>query len=115
MKFIVTMTFPEKNGLVKEAEIQHTIPFQLTKLAQFWSHQHGITVDRSINDDNNVKVVTYTVPEDPDLDTQEEFEQHALDNGVDLKDVFNQYRIEIEKLGGTLEYHYVDGSRKIKT
>ena len=106
MKFIVTMKFPEANGLMREAEIQHSIPFQLNKLAQFWSNQHGITFTRDINEDKSVKVITYTIPDDPATDTQAEFEQHALDNGVDLKDLFRQYQAEIEKLGGTLEFHY---------
>jgi hypothetical protein len=100
LKYTFKITFPEPNGLVKEAEMQHTIPYQLNQLAKFWSTQHGITVERHVNESNSEKTMIYTVPT---IETKEQYEQHAIDNGVDLREVLSLYQIEIEKLGGTLE------------
>jgi hypothetical protein len=103
--FEITIKFPESNGLIKELELQHTIPFQLNQLAHFWSQQHGITSTIVKNEDNSEKIVTYSIPS---TETREQFEQHAEGNGVDIKELVSTYRAEIEKLGGTLEFTISD-------
>ena len=103
--FEIKIKFPEPNGLNKELELQHTIPFQLNQLARFWSQQHGITHSRVINEDVSEKIVTYSIPS---TETREQFEQHATDNGVDIAELVQTYKAEIEKLGGTFEYTISD-------
>jgi len=103
--FQITINFTEPNGLAKEAEMQHTIPYQLNQLARFWSTQYGITSEKYVNDDNSQKIVTYKVPS---TETKEEFLQHATDNGVDITNLIQQYKTEVEKLGGTFEYTISD-------
>jgi hypothetical protein len=112
INFILTTTFPEVNGLVKEAEMQHTVPFQLSQLTKFWASQHGITFNNKINADNNQKITTISYPSH---ESRAEFEQHGLNNGVNLKEMISLYQEEIAKLGGELTYvvEYTDGLEKL--
>jgi uncharacterized protein (DUF1501 family) len=99
--FTITISFPEPNGLAKEAELQHTTVYQLSRLAIFWSSQHGITVDRTINEDNSQKVITYTFDS---KETYDNFNNHTSDNGVIMKELVEEYKAEMQRLGATWEY-----------
>ena len=97
----ITVTFPEPNGLAKELTLQHTVVFQLTRLAMFWGSQHGVSLNRTINDDNSQKVITFTCDS---VETYNAFMSHTADNGVDMKELIQEYKAEMESLGATWEY-----------
>jgi hypothetical protein len=105
IKIRFTLDFKEPNGLDKEAQLQHNVAFQLMKLSQFWTSLYNITIDRTFNDDRSIKHVEYSIPS---AETQDEFLAHALDNGVDIYDLFQQYKAAVETLGGELSYTITD-------
>lgn len=97
----ITVTFPEPNGLAKELELQHTVVFQLTRLAMFWGSQHGVSLNRTINEDNSQKVITFTFTSKEEYDN---FMSHTADNGVDVAALINEYKAEMQGLGATWDY-----------
>lgn len=105
IKIHFTLDFKEPNGIDKEAQLQHHVAFQLMKLSQFWTSLYSITIDRIVNDDRSVKNVIYSIPT---TEHQDQFLKHALDNGVDIYDLFQQYKAAVETLGGELYYTISD-------
>lgn len=94
-----TLDFKEPNGLEKEGHMQHNVAFQLMRLAQFWTSLFNIQITKEVNEDNSIKITRYTFPDQASYD---DFLAHSGDNGVDLTSLFNNYKTEVEALGGTI-------------
>jgi hypothetical protein len=101
IRYTFVTSFPDPNGLEKEMGLTDTMVWQLIQLTEFWGSLHGVTKTISVNADQSVRTIIYTVPSVEDellVDTQ------ALENGVDPILVTNDYITAIKNFGGKVSF-----------